>query len=214
MRAGSLHHYRGSVEASDIFRKIGEGYGIVLAPGKYFVVSAHREENVDHPAHLQKILAVLNRLADGYGYPVIVSTHPRTRKRLEALDGYVPDPKILFLKPFGFFDFVHLEMHAACTLSDSGTISEESSILSFPAVSIRQSMERPEAQDAGTIILTGLEPQNILDAVALVLREHGQRRYTRIAEDYTIADTSWRVLKLITGNAGLSNQWHGVSSGR
>lgn len=205
-----LDHYRPSIDASDIFTRLAEFHHFAISPSRYFVVSFHREENVDNPANLDKILTLLNRLAAEHGYPVIVSTHPRTRKRIEALPGYTPDERISFLKPFGFFDFVHLQLHAACTLSDSGTISEESSILNFPAISLRQSMERPEAQDAGTIILTGFEPQTVLDAVALTIREHSQRKYTRIADDYTITDTSWRVLKLIMGNTGLSNRWHGV----
>ena len=142
--------------------------------------------------------------------PVIVSTHPRTRKQLERNGINTESDEIKFLKPFGFTDYVHLQKNALCTISDSGTISEESAILSFPAISIRQSMERPEAQDTGTIILTGFEPQRVLDAVALTIREHEQRTYTKIPEDYSITDTSWRVLKLIQGNTGLSNIWHGI----
>jgi UDP-N-acetylglucosamine 2-epimerase (non-hydrolysing) len=165
---------------------------------------------VDHPGNLEKILHVLNRLAVDYNLPVIVSTHPRTRKRLENLTDFHPDQLIQFLKPFGFLDYVHLQQHARCTLSDSGTISEESSILSFPAISLRQSMERPEAQDAGTIILTGFEPQRVLDSVDLSIREHQLRKYEQIADGYMITDTSWRTLKLIMGNAGLSNLWHGI----
>lgn len=115
------------------------------------------------------------------------------------------------MKPFGFTDYVHLQMHAICTISDSGTISEESAILSFPAISLRQSMERPEAQDAGTIILTGFEPIIVMDSVHLVINEHKKGKYKQIADDYTITNTSWRVLKLIMGNAGLSNAWHGIS---
>jgi UDP-N-acetylglucosamine 2-epimerase (non-hydrolysing) len=206
-----LNHYKPQIDSSDILQRLSEPYRFTVLPYNYFVVSFHREENVDNPANLEKILTLLNRLAAEYGYPVIVSTHPRTRKRIEALPDFKPDERIHFLKPFGFFDFVHLQLLAACTLSDSGTISEESSILNFPAISLRQSMERPEAQDAGTIILTGFEPQTVLDAVALTIREHTQRKYTRIADDYTITDTSWRVLKLITGNAGLSNRWHGIA---
>lgn len=128
----------------------------------------------------------------------------------KVLPEFKPDERILFMKPFGFFDFVYLQAHAACTLSDSGTISEESSILNFPAISLRQSMERPEAQDAGTIILTGFETQRVLDSLNMTIKEQRQRKYTRIADDYTITDTSWRVLKLIMGNTGLSNKWHGV----
>jgi UDP-N-acetylglucosamine 2-epimerase (non-hydrolysing) len=144
---------------------------------------------------------------------VIVSTHPRTRKRLENLPDFTPDPLLRFLKPFGFLDYVRLQQDAKCVISDSGTISEESAILSFPAISIRQSMERPEAQDAGTIILTGFEPDIVLSSIDLVIKEFAENQgYTRIADDYTITNTSWRVLKLIQGNAGLSNLWHGVRS--
>ena len=199
-----LDHYLPKITNSDILHQLS------LSKGEYFMVSAHREENVDNPGNLSKILDILNRLAVEYDLPVIVSTHPRTRKRLENLPGFQPDRRVRFLKPFGFLDYVHLQQHARCTLSDSGTISEESSILSFPAISPRQSMERPEAQDAGTIILTGFEPQRVLDAVALAIREHQVRKYQQIATDYMINDTSWRTLKLIMGNAGLSNLWHGI----
>jgi len=199
-----LDHYLPKINKSDILQQLS------LSKGEYFLVSAHREENVDHPGNLLKILDILNRLAAGYNLPVIVSTHPRTRKKLESLKDFQPDQRIQFLKPFGFLDYVCLQQHARCTLSDSGTISEESSILSFPAISLRQSMERPEAQDAGTIILTGFEPQRVFDAVALTIAEHQQRKYQQIAPDYMITDTSWRTLKLIMGNAGLSNRWHGI----
>ena len=182
-----------------------------LKQKKYFVVSTHREENVDNPEHLQKILAILDLLVKEYDVPVIVSTHPRTRKRLEQLPGMKMDPKIQFLKPFGFTDYVHLQMNALCTLSDSGTISEESSILNFPAISFRQSMERPEAQDAGTIILTGFETQVVMDSIKLVMKEFEQTGgYRKIADDYTIDNTSWRVVKLIAGNTKLSNIWNGI----
>ena len=146
-----------------------------------------------------------------YGLPIAVSTHPRTRKRLEEFGIKSSDKGIHYLKPFGFTDYVHLQTRARCTISDSGTISEESAILSFPAISLRQSMERPEAQDAGTIILTGFEPERVLDSIGLVTAEHEQRSYPRIPVEYTITDTSWRVLKLIQGNAGLSNLWHGIN---
>lgn len=199
-----LDHYQPNISSSRILDQLS------LTPGEYFVVSVHREENVDRPVNLAKILEVLNRLAGEYALPVIVSTHPRTRKRLETLTGHTFDPLIRFLKPFGFPDYICLQQHARCTLSDSGTISEESAILSFPAISLRQSMERPEAQDAGTIILTGFEPQRVLDAVALTVSEHQAGAGRHIPEEYLIADTSWRVLKLIAGNTGLSNLWHGI----
>jgi UDP-N-acetylglucosamine 2-epimerase (non-hydrolysing) len=185
-----------------------------LEAKKYFLVSVHREENVDNPENLQKILTILNKLAEDYQLPVIISTHPRTRKRIEALvqSPVTSHQSLLFHKPFGFIDYVNLQMNALCTLSDSGTISEESSILNFPAISLRQSMERPEAQDAGTIILTGFDPDVVLNSISAVIAEFGiTGGYQRIADDYTIDNTSWRVLKLIAGNTGLSNKWWGVT---
>ena len=178
----------------------------------YFVVSTHREENVDSPENLRKIIAVLNQLAEKYNVPVIVSTHPRTRKRMEQLSDINLDSRVQYLKPFGFLDYINLQMNAICTISDSGTISEESAMLSFPAISLRQSMERPEAQDAGTIILTGFNPDIVLNAIATVIDEFSNiDQYTRIADDYTITNTSWRVLKLILGNTKLSNKWWGIN---
>jgi len=123
-----------------------------------------------------------------------------------------PHHLIQFLKPFGFLDYVKLQMNALCTLSDSGTISEESAILSFPAISLRQSMERPEAQDAGTIILSGFDPDVIMNSVKLVIEEHNAGKYKSIPGDYTIENTSWRVLKLIMGNTKLSNRWDGIGN--
>jgi UDP-N-acetylglucosamine 2-epimerase (non-hydrolysing) len=181
-----------------------------LEKKNYFIVSTHREENVDNPDHLKKILTVLNRLAEMYIVPIIFSTHPRTRKRLEMLDGFSVNDKIRFLKPFGFSDYVNLQINALCTISDSGTISEESAMLSFPAISLRQSMERPEAQDAGTIILSGFEPDIVLKSVETVISEHDQNSYLRIPFEYEIKNTSWVVLKLIMGNAKLSNSWWGI----
>ncbi len=193
------------IESSEILKTLK------LSGKKYFVVSVHREENVDNPKHLEKIMQVLHQLVEEYGLPLIVSTHPRTRKRIEELDTLKENEMIRFLKPFGFSDYVHLQMHALCTLSDSGTISEESAMLSFPAISLRQSMERPEAQDAGTIILTGFDSDVILNSIDAVIQEHKQRKYVAIARDYTITDTSWRVVKLILGNAKLSNKWWGIN---
>jgi len=176
----------------------------------FFLVSAHREENVDNRKNLILILTILNKLAENYNLPVIVSTHPRTRKRLENVSDMAIHPLVSFLKPFGFTDYVNLQMNAKCTLSDSGTISEESAILNFPAVSIRQSMERPEAQDAGTIILTGFNPDTVLDSVELAINENNRNVKKIPSPDYLVPDTSWRVLKLIQGLTGLSNKWYGI----
>lgn len=193
------------INASNVLQDLG------LETGKFFLVSTHREENVDFPSNLLKIVAVLNSLAQSYDLPVIVSTHPRTRKRLDELEGVVVDPRIRFLKPFGFLDYNHLQLQAKCVISDSGTISEESSILNFPAVTIRQSLERPEAMDAGTIILTGLDPDIVLESVRLVVHEFAATGgYTCICPEYRVANTSWRVLKLILGTARLSNRWNGI----
>lgn len=199
-----LTYYRDRIDGSGILDELN------LRDQGYFVVSVHREENVDNPANLEKILTVLNRLAERYDVPVIVSTHPRTRKRLESLRSMEMNPRIRFLKPFGFFDYVHLEMHALCTISDSGTISEESAVLSFPAVTIREAIERPEALDAGSIILTGLDVDTVLDAVGLVMAEDRERLEKEIPAEYRTPDTSWRVLKLILGTAKLSNPWAGI----
>jgi len=156
---------RKSVESAPALSGVeGSSAFYSIEPKKYFLVSVHREENVDNPENLKKIINILNNLAEKYQFPVIVSTHPRTKKRIEnqwssvASVSSVFHPFIHFMKPFGFLDYINLQMNALCTISDSGTISEESSILSFPAISLRQSMERPEAQDTGSIILTGFEP--------------------------------------------------------
>jgi UDP-N-acetylglucosamine 2-epimerase (non-hydrolysing) len=200
-----LNFYMPKINQSDILSKLG------IEKKEYFLVSTHREENVDNQTNLKKILEVLNKLTDKFNLPVIVSTHPRTRKRIEQSGKANFNKNIQFLKPFGFLDYVYLQKHALCTLSDSGTISEESSILGFPAISLRQSMERPEAQDCGSIILTGFDPDIILDSISLVIKEQSDRTVFSIPQDYQIEDTSWRVIKLIIGNSKLSNLWYGIS---
>jgi UDP-N-acetylglucosamine 2-epimerase (non-hydrolysing) len=199
-----LNYYRQKIEASKITGSLK------LKADNYFLVSAHREENVDNPGNLAKILTVLNKLAEKYGIPVVVSTHPRTRKRLENIKDIKTDPLIRFHKPFGFPDYIKLQVDARCTLSDSGTISEESAILDFPAISFRQSMERPESQDAGTIMLTGFDPEIVLNSIDITIMRHDRKIPTIPSPDYLVPDTSWRVLKLIQGLASLSNKWHGI----
>lgn len=201
-----LNHYRPKIDASVILETLK------LTKGQYFVVSVHREENVDNPENLRRILLILNRMAEDYRVPVIVSTHPRTRKRLEASDNLKMNSLIRFLKPFGFTDYVHLQMNALCTVSDSGTISEESAILNFPAISLRNSMERPEAQDAGTIILTGFDQEIVIDSIKITLQGNVKQPLKQMPSEYSVRDTSWRVLKLIQGLSSLSNRWHGVNS--
>ena len=201
-----LSQYREQIRNSDILTQLG------LQKNGYFIVSCHREENVDYPGNLKKIIAFLNAVAEKYDMPVVVSTHPRTRKRIEALGDVVIDPRIQWLKPFGFFDYNALQLNAKCAISDSGTISEESSMMNFPAITIRQALERPEAMDAGTIILTGLDPDTVLDSIEVVLAEFeaNDGQYARICPEYQVANTSWRVLKLILGTAKLSNRWQGI----
>ena len=201
-----LEENRKEIESSKILKLLN------LEKGKYFIVSVHREENVDFPENLRKILTVLNRLASEYDLPVIVSTHPRTRKRMEEIKDLKMNKLVQFLKPFGFFDYNSLQMNAKCAVSDSGTISEESSILNFPAVTIRLSLERPEAIDAGTIILTGLNPDIVMDSINLVISEfEATGGYsTQICPEYMVNNTSWRVLKLILGTTKLSNRWRGI----
>ncbi len=200
-----LNYYNPKIESSTIIDSLK------LTTENYFLVSAHREENIENPGNLNKILKILNRLAVDYKLPVIVSTHPRTKKRLESTMGVEMNPLIQFLKPFGFTDYIHLQMNALCTISDSGTISEESAILNFPAISIRNSMERPEAQDAGTIILTGFNMDIVLSSIELVINERKNNLSKQRPADYLVPDTSWRVLKLIQGLTSLSNSWYGVS---
>ena len=200
-----IHDNMAKIKSSNILEKLE------LKKNHYFIVSIHREENVDNPKHLNLILNVLNRLAEEYNLPIIVSTHPRTKNQLGSLKAKTIDQRIQFLKPFGFTDYVHLEMNAKCTISDSGTISEESAILSFPAISIRQSMERPEAQDAGTILLSGFDEDVIMDSVQILSDQQKTGPNKNIPFEYEIKDTSWRVMKLILGNARLSNRWWGIA---
>ena len=202
-----LENYRSSIEASKILDELS------LSKGRYFIVSLHREENVDSKPRLAQLVDALNGLAERYDMPIIVSTHPRTRKRLDAMDVKF-DPRVRDLKPFGFHDYNHLQMHAFCAISDSGTIAEESSILDFPAITPRDAIERPEALDTGNIVVTGLDAATIGEAVELVTAVQAERRAAGqscpIPDDYQITNTSERVVKLITGTARLSNGWDGI----
>jgi len=200
-----LAQYKGQFESSKILELLN------IKGKEYFIISVHREENVDYPENLKKILIVLNRLANEYNLPVIVSTHPRTKKRIEEVGDIKLDNRIQFLKPFGFLDYNCLQMNTKCAISDSGTISEESSILNFPAVTIRQALERPEAMDAGTIILTGLNSDVVIDSIKLAIEEfESTGGYKQTCPEYQVKNTSWRVMKLILGTAKLSNRWRGI----
>lgn len=187
-----LTYYQPQIEASDALEQLG------VTPGQFFVVSAHREENVDSEANFTNFLATLNTIAATYGNPVIVSTHPRTRKRMEALGVKGMDERIRFLKPLGFLDYVKLQMNARCVVSDSGTITEESSILGFPAVTIRQAHERPEGMDEGTLIMCGLDPAHVLDSMEVVMAHYaGGERPFRLLPDYDVDNVSRKVLRII-----------------
>ena len=169
-----------------------------LSPSQYFVVSAHREENVDSNANFSDLLKSLQAIVDAFGMPIIFSTHPRTRKRLEAMDASALDGMVRFMKPLGFPDYVKLQMNAFCTISDSGTITEESSILGFPAVTIRQAHERPEGMDEGTLIMCGLKADRVIDAINVVRRQwSGEKHRFRLIEDYDTDNVSQKVVRII-----------------
>lgn len=168
-----------------------------LQPFCYFLVSAHREENVDEDGHLANLVEVLNTLARNYGLPVLVSTHPRTRKRFEA-QGAAFDPLVQLMKPWGFLDYVHLEMNAKAVLSDSGTITEESSILNFPALNIRDAHERPEGMEQASVMLTGLNPGRVLQALELLMDQpRGENRLLLPVSDYSMPNVSDKVVRII-----------------
>lgn len=202
-----LEHYRGQIEASDILSRLG------LEKRGYFIVSLHREENVDSPERLETLVGALNDLAEIHNMPIIVSTHPRTRKRLDGLSAEI-NGKVEYMKPFGFHDYNHLQMHAFCAISDSGTIAEESSILGFPAITPRDAIERPEGLDVGCLLMTGINRAAIVEGVAAVTQMFEVRQLQGLPHpvpvDYTIANTSERVAALILGTARVSNDWDGI----
>ncbi|MFN8185168.1 MAG: UDP-N-acetylglucosamine 2-epimerase (non-hydrolyzing) [Candidatus Nanopelagicales bacterium] len=179
-----------------------------LEPRQYFLVSAHREENVDAPERLRALISCLNAVADTWGLPVLVSTHPRTRKRLEALDATRHADLVRFHAPFGFLDYNNLQLNAACVLSDSGTIAEESTILGFPAVTLRSSIERPEALDTGAITMTDLDARVLPDAMRFAMA-HGTAG-GELPPDYRVRNTSERVVNFILSTAFQHKFWSGL----
>lgn len=187
-----LSYYRPQIEASDILDRLQ------LKTGRYFVVSAHREENIDSDTNFSDLMASLKAIAGKYDLPLIVSTHPRTRKRMESLEVGKLDQRIHFLKPLGFLDYVKLQMHARCVISDSGTITEESSILSFPAVTIRQAHERPEGMDEGTLIMCGLKAETVIESIGVATAHYAKKdRPFNIVSDYDTENVSQKVLRII-----------------
>ncbi len=187
-----LDYYMPKIEASDVLKRMQ------LDQGRYFIVSAHREENVDSEENLRDLLDTLNALTETYDVPVIVSTHPRTRKRLDALSGLDPDVRIQFVKPFGFCDYIRLQMKSLCVISDSGTITEEASLLNLPAITIRNAHERPEGMDTGTLIMAGVKKERVLDAVRITVAQHTHEKpAVRPVKDYENPSVSKQVLRIV-----------------
>lgn len=206
-----LHYYLPRIEKSDVMHRLN------LEKEKFFVVSAHREENINSEKNFAGLIEALNQVADKFNYPIIVSTHPRTRKKLEELQnknsdaGVVPitigmhtvpkiNPLIQFMKPLGFSDYNALQMNAYAVLSDSGTISEESSILNFRALNIREAHERPEAMEEASVMMVGLSPQRIIQALEILKNQvTGEKRNFRLVADYSMPNVSGKVVRIITG---------------
>ncbi len=195
-----LRHYMPRIDRSDVLERLG------LKPREFFVVSAHREENVDTPANLRDLVETLNALARAYAYPVLVSTHPRTRKRLDDLGLVDIHPLVDFAKPFGFFDFVMLQKQALCVISDSGTITEEASLLGLAAVTIRYAHERPEGMDEGILIMSGLQPKEVLEAVHVVCEQHASGSLRRQVPDYVAPDVSAKIVRVVLSYTGYVNR--------
>ena len=186
-----LHHYLPQIEKSSILEKLN------LKSQKYFVVSSHREENISNPVNFNGLIESLNKIAETYNLPIIVSTHPRTRNMIESKNIKVHS-NIQFLKPMGFHDYNALQMHSLAVLSDSGTISEESSILNFPALNIRQAHERPEAMEEASVMMVGLSPERIMQGlVQLKAQVTGAARNFRQVEDYSMPNVSEKVVRII-----------------
>lgn len=200
-----LTYYMPKIAKSEVLSRLG------LKTGKYFIVSAHREENVDTPENLRELVATFNALAEKYGYPVIVSTHPRTKNRLEALAAININSNVQFLKPFGFCDYIKLQQEAFCVISDSGTITEESSLLNFPAITIRDVHERPEGMDEGTLIMCGLKAAKVIAAIEVVTAQSTVfGRPFAVVGDYDVPNVSQKVLRIVLSYTDYVNRvvWH------
>lgn len=186
-----LHHYKAKIEASDVLERLN------LKEHEYFIVSAHREENINSDQNFLDLVEMLNAVAGQYQYPVIVSTHPRTRKRIEELNVEF-HPLIQLLKPLGFSDYNKLQLSAKAALSDSGTINEESSILNFPALNLRQAHERPEGMEEAAVMMVGLKAERILQGLAILEgQSRGENRLLRLVEDYSMPNVSEKVVRII-----------------
>ncbi len=188
-----LEHYREEIDSSDIHLRLG------LEAGGYFLASLHREENVDDKERLRRLLASLAAIAREYDRPVLVSTHPRTRRRLEALGEEPEGGGLTFHRPFGFFDYIKLQEQAHCVLSDSGSLTEEASILGFPAVTLREAHERPEGMDRGVVVMSGIKPERVAQAVELVTAHHREGRRAEPVPEYAGTDYARTVVRIVLG---------------
>jgi UDP-N-acetylglucosamine 2-epimerase len=188
-----LDFYKDKIKKSDVLKQMG------IESRKFFIVSTHREENVDSQENLLDLIETLNALAEEFNYPVIVSTHPRTRKKLDDLKLSSLNQNIKFMKPFGFCDYIKLQMEAYCVISDSGTITEEASLLNLPAITIRNVHERPEGMDVGTLIMTGLKKQRVIDAVKVIISHRDKNlRVLMPVPDYTSnSSVSKQILRVV-----------------
>jgi UDP-N-acetylglucosamine 2-epimerase len=188
-----LTFYKDKIDKSNIIQKLK------LVKENYFIVSIHREENVDYPENLKKLVDSFNALAEKYKFPIIVSTHPRTQKRLDDIKSDIDlNPLVNYMKPMGFFDYISLQKNACCVISDSGTLTEESSILNFPAVMIRMAHERPEGMDEGTVIMSGIERERVMEAINIVVNHHKRNpNYIKIINDYNVENVSIKVVRII-----------------
>ena len=198
-----MHHYRKEIESSPILKTLN------IKKNEYFLVSAHRQENVDSEIRLRNLLETLTGIGETWKLPVVVSTHPRTRKQMQSLPGFKDIPHVVFHEPFGFFDYNQLQLNAKCVISDSGSISEESAILGFPAITIRDSIERPEALDTGSIIMTGLRKDEVVMGIETAISQRKEFEAT-LPSGYEVSDFSKRVLNFILSTVWRHHDWAGL----
>lgn len=196
-----IQHYKKEIESSDVLNTMD------LKKRDYFVLSAHREENVDSSRNFPNLISAINRIAEVYNRRIIISTHPRTMKRINSDSSIRFNSLVEIMKPLGYFDYIKLQENAFCVLSDSGTITEESSILNFPAVTIREAHERPEGMDVGTLIMSGLNPKRIVESINIVTSQFNEKnRVFEIADDYKVENVSKKVVRIIQSYTEYVNQ--------